>query len=108
MNLPVGSRVGAILDLHDGKARFFGYGILIDEEVPHGAGGMGSLLAEIGVRNPTILLESGEKVFGCECWWASEERVRKMLEGTTITMVSPRDSRSVDPAAPSVEGNHET
>lgn len=39
-------------------------------------------------KNPKILLESGEVVWGMECWWGSESKVKQMLENKKVTIVS--------------------
>ena len=89
----IGDRVGAILSADSENVNLFGYGIRLEDEIPVGAGGMGSMLAGAGMKNPTILLDSGEKVFGCECWWASEEEVKSMIADRTVTIISPEKAR---------------
>lgn len=32
-----------------------------------------------GLPNPKIELDNGKYVFGCECWWASEEEIKRIL-----------------------------
>jgi hypothetical protein len=89
-----GDRVGAILSATDTEVQFIGYGVYEgDYEVEAGVGGMGELLREAQIPNPRIKLDSGETVYGCECWWGSEERVKKQLEGKKVIMVSPSEFR---------------
>lgn len=84
---PVGSRVGAILGTDADKPKtlnFFGYGVY-DGDLPNGPMGQ--------FPNPRITLDSGEVVWGCECWWGAEERIKQELEyykkqGYTIETVT--------------------
>lgn len=98
MNKP-GDRVGAIMDANDSQVRLFGYGVYEgDFEPPNGPFGMSreewnALCARNGGKvipfpnNPRIKLDSGKTVWGQECWWGPEERVRKMIAGKTVVMV---------------------
>lgn len=80
----VGDRVGAILSAKEGVVRFLGFGTYMGKEVPpENVGGF-----NIGLPNPKILLDNGEVVWGCECWWGPEEKVKKEIEGQTIEQVS--------------------
>ena len=93
MSAKIGERVGAILSGNDTEVRFFGYGIRIEDEIPNGAGGLGELLVETQTTNPTILLDSGEKVYGCECWWGTETGIKNMIGDRKIIMVTLSESR---------------
>ena len=76
----IGERVGAISHTKKGTAYFFGYGTYDGDEVPPpGIQIMGVELYEMELTNPKIILDSGDVVWGCECWWGSEESVRKNL-----------------------------
>lgn len=78
-----GDRVGAILGVSasDKVVELLGFGVYMGREVPPSSGGwMAEALAEEGMRNPKIELDSGETVWGCQCWWAPEEKVKKRLE----------------------------
>jgi hypothetical protein len=84
----IGQRVGAIESNTDTEVNFFGYGIRIEDEIPsENSGGFGPMLHELGRTNPTILLDSGEKVYGCECWWGSEALIKQMVKGKKINLV---------------------
>lgn len=85
----------AISHGEEGVLYIFGRGEYIGETVPKGAAGfMGKLLEEEEVKNPTIKLDSGELVYGCECWWGSEakceERFANFKEVKTISIVERR------------------
>ena len=97
----VGDRVGAIKGTNpDGSVSFFGWGVYEGDREP---------LPETifmflpwkdrgidleGLTNPCILLDSGERVFGCECWWGSEAGVQSMLLGKTVVPVSITEERA--------------
>ena len=34
---------------------------------------------ELGLKNPKIRLDSGEVVWGYECWWGPEEKVTETI-----------------------------
>ncbi len=77
----INERVGAILKAADGVVEFLGYGVYVGDFVPKEAAGfMADGLREVEMSNPKIELDDGEVVYGCECWWGSEEKVKKMLE----------------------------
>lgn len=31
--------------------------------------------------NPRITLDNGEVIWGCQCWWGDEARIKERLEG---------------------------
>ena len=78
-------RVGALLGI-DGKLKiiqFLGYGEYVGDRVPDvSAAGMLAELARFMLReNPKIKLDSGQIVWGCECWWSPEDEMKeKILE----------------------------
>lgn len=76
-----GDRVFAIVGKRDdGKIGVFGGGVYRGREVPPAdAPGWAGDLGRAGVDNPAILLDTGEVVFGCECWWGPEESTRARL-----------------------------
>ena len=79
----IGTRVGAILGSNKQTKviDFLGYGVYEGDYVPQEAVGMmADMLKEHKVNNPCIKLDSGQKVYGCECWWGSEEQVKEQLE----------------------------
>jgi hypothetical protein len=86
----IGSRVGAIKSADQAEVRFFGYGTYQGEEIPdEGVGGFGSIIREAGHKNPKILLDSGDTVWGCECWWGSEQKIKDSIGARKIVIVKP-------------------
>lgn len=92
-----GTRIGAIYSGSKGRVLFLGYGTYEGDEVPEGAGGfMGEAMAEAGITNPKLLLDNGDVVWGCECWWGPEEVVKKQMEGAVIEEVRIGDKRKAN------------
>lgn len=85
----------AISHSKDGVLYIFGRGKYIGETVPKGAGGfLGSVLEQKEVKNPTIELDGGELVYGCECWWGPEAACEKKFSNfEKIETVSIAESR---------------
>lgn len=76
-----GDRVGAIASSDETGTRLFGYGTYEGDFVPDEAVGfLADVLRKSRCPNPRIRLDSGKAVYGCECWWASEEKVRRIAE----------------------------
>lgn len=64
-----------------GTLYLFGYGVYEGDFVPKEAvGWMAEANQEVGAVNPRLRLDNGKVVYGCECWWGSEEKV-KNIEG---------------------------
>jgi hypothetical protein len=73
-------RVGAILSIEEEVVKILGYGEYSEDSIPDEcAGGMGPILRRACVSNPKIVLDDGNIVFGCECWWGEEEAVKRRL-----------------------------
>lgn len=71
---PVGRRVYALQCTEDNVVHFFGFGNYVGDEVPDSdAGGLASMVRQQGAANPKIILDNGEVVWGCECWWGPEK-----------------------------------
>ena len=89
----VGGRVGAVLRMDKSGVELFGYGTYEGLQVPVGAvGWMAEILVEQSQGNPCIKLDSGKLVYGCECWWGSQEAIEKNVAalvdlGATVTEV---------------------
>ena len=92
----VGARMGAMMGSKGGRVQLFGYGVyegdfkipMDSEEVGAPVGFTadmvrdairdGHLTEEEAPSNPRIRLDDGKVVWGCECWWASEEKVKQI------------------------------
>lgn len=69
--MKINSRVGAVLSVDDKHVNLLGYGVYI-----------GDLRCSISIAsiNPCILLDNGRYVWGCQCWWGEEERMKEEIE----------------------------
>jgi hypothetical protein len=75
----------------------FGFGVYDGDKIPP---------PELGVRffgmtmdhpNPQITLDNGKLVFGCECWWGSEEEIKKQCVGRKVVEVDIELCRKEQP-----------
>jgi hypothetical protein len=80
-----GTRVGAVQSADATTVKLYGYGIYEGDEIPPKE--IDEILAEIGIPNPKITLDNGNVVWGCQCWWGSEERVKKMIGDRKVEIV---------------------
>lgn len=72
--MKAGSRVGAILSSTDEAVHLIGYGVY-DGDFEHPGWGF---------PNPRITLDNGNIVWGCECWWGDEEKVKASIAGRKV------------------------
>lgn len=92
----VGERVGAILKMNSEEVHLLGFGVYDGEHEPP-FGPMGSPMSEVEAmkasgdlpadwswKNPRITLDDGSVVWGCQCWWGSEETIRERIKGLKI------------------------
>ena len=85
-----GERVGALLSYHDGKAELLGYGVYTGWSDGSPEDGC---IYKIG---PKIVLDNGDVVYGCECWWDDEKTVKEMVaKATEVINVSIVDQRKI-------------
>ena len=81
-------RVGAIRNADDEAVYLYGYGVHVGDEIPpRGTLCLGVDLHEEGVPNPKIVLDSGDVVWGCECWWGGEVKVKASIAGRKVVIV---------------------
>lgn len=83
----IGDRVGAISHSKEDTVYFYGYGTYQGDSVPpKNVGGF-----NIGCPNPEIKLDNGNSVYGCECWWGSEAKIKKeLLKYKNIIEIEPK------------------
>jgi hypothetical protein len=81
--MKIGDRVGAVQKSNAETVCLFGYGEYIGDSIP-----TRGFLGTVGIENPTIRLDNGQVVYGFECWWGSEEKVKSMIGDRKIEIVS--------------------
>lgn len=91
----VGSRVGAMASSSEKEVHLFGYGVYVGDEVPpqEVTGPFGKL----SFPNPKIVLDSGDVVWGCECWWGPEEKIKTHVGNRKVVMITPKEYRAQVP-----------
>jgi hypothetical protein len=90
MPYEIGQRVGAISHGEGDTIWIFGFGVYEGDHVPPAeAGGF-----NFGHPNPRIRLDSGKHVYGCECWWGSEAKIREQVSGKTVVEVDIDEARA--------------
>ena len=76
----VGDRIGALLGAMGSQVRVFGFGVYAGEEVPTRAvGTLAEVLRSTKFPNPKLVLDSGQVVYGCECWWGPQDIVKARI-----------------------------
>jgi hypothetical protein len=94
MSRTIGDRIGAILSSDPKTVKLIGFGVYAGREVPSGdAVGIGSALHEMGIYNPKLVMDDGQIVWGCECWWGTESEVKSRIEGLEIIHVNMAEER---------------
>ena len=94
MGHQVGDRVGAIYSTRFKTIYFYGFGTYAGHEVPpNDLAGMGRMYHELGIENSKILLDSGKTVWGFECWWDSEDRIKTILSTGQVVNVDIDNAR---------------
>lgn len=81
----IGDRVGAIQSANKETVKLYGFGTYQGDEVPPKE--VDSFLSELGLYNPKIVLDNGKVVWGCQCWWGSEEKVKTMIGNRKVEVV---------------------
>jgi hypothetical protein len=85
----IGIRVGAILSMDDETCNHLGYGTYDGDEIPIING-----MEVLSRPNPKITLDSGKVVWGCECWWGPEDKIKEQVEGKEIVEVDIDEARA--------------
>jgi hypothetical protein len=111
MTKNIGGRVGALLGAKGRLVELLGYGTYdghhpIDDDA---CGWMADALREnrdegLYCENPRITLDDGSHVWGCECWWGSEDDMHERIqewadEGRVIVRIDINELRRQHAAA---------
>lgn len=95
-------KVIALLSANEKEVISFGEGDYVgDEIIPKDLNikGFGEIIKEAGIPNPKIVLDSGEIVWGCECWWGPKDKVQEKIDtyisnGSKLSIVLPSEYRA--------------
>jgi hypothetical protein len=107
-SVEIGGRAGAIRNATETTVYLFGYGTYVGNEEPP-SGPFGSTWDEydqmaleawgqevfdqrkadgtLRPTNPKIVLDDGRVVWGQECWWGPEDRVRDSIKDREVVIV---------------------
>jgi len=80
-----GMRVGVVQSANKTTVYLFGYGVY-DGDLEHPA---------FGIKNPHITLDDGGEVWGLECWWGVEEKVKDSIRGREVIIVKPWEDKEL-------------
>jgi len=84
-----GTRVGAVMNSNDEEVNLFGYGVYVGDHTPvEGVGLFAEMIRKRKDTNPKIELDNGTVIYGCECWWGSEEGVKKDIGDRKINYIN--------------------
>ncbi|MGP8322376.1 MAG: hypothetical protein ACT6FG_00040 [Methanosarcinaceae archaeon] len=97
MTIEPGERAGAVISIHGDskKINLAGYGVYKGYEIPlAGIVYMGVDMHDLKRKNPRIDLDNGHTIWGCQCYWGSEEAMKKRIatyieNGYIIEIVDP-------------------
>lgn len=99
-----GVRVYAIYGSEGDKVEVFGPGVFLgkkvpgeDPSIPVPVGPLGDMVREAGLDNPLIRLDTGQYVWGCECWWGSEAAAMKHIGAQPTVVVDIDEVRAQQP-----------
>jgi len=90
----VNSRVGVILSADKKEVQFLGYGVYVGNEVPDetAIGMLPEMLRQENSPNPKIVLDNGDVVYGCECYWSAEDDIKQFIAKEKRQIVEVRMS----------------
>lgn len=85
----IGQRIGAILKATDDTVWMIGFGTYQGDHVPpEDVGGF-----NFGYPNPKLVMDDGTVVWGCECWWKDEARIRDLFGAHNVVQVDMAELR---------------
>ena len=93
MKHEVGMRVGVLREANETTVYLYGYGTYEGEKIPDGTGPVAEALRLADCPVTVLRLDSGEAVYGFECWWADEETVRRVIGDREVVQVSVKEDR---------------
>lgn len=90
--MQINDRVGAMASATKDTVDLFGFGVYAGEEVPpEDVRFMGE---PIKMPNPKIVLDDGKIVWGCECWFGTEDQIKTLLGNRTVNFIDIDQARN--------------
>ena len=68
--MPRGTRIMAVLNEDDKTIKLLGSGKYVGYYIH----------PQLNIVNPKMELDDGKVVWGCECWWGEEDKMKQMLQ----------------------------
>jgi hypothetical protein len=94
MKHEIGSRVFAISHSTCDSIYLYGFGVYEGDFVPvEAAGWLAKSARELEHKNPRTRLDSGEVVYGCECYWGQEAQFAKISARLKIVNIDIAEAR---------------
>lgn len=91
-----GARVLAVVSIVNNVALVLGEGTYVGDEVPDATLYPHlRMFSDNKIANPRINLDSGDTVWGCECWWGDVTQMQKRLESCEIQTTTAAEMRTV-------------
>lgn len=90
-----GDKIFAATHADGDHVYFLGFGIYKGTEIPGEdvVGMMGSLLRMREQENPKLVLDSGEVIYGCECYWGPADQFRSFSNMRKVVQVTVAEFR---------------
>ncbi len=91
------TRIIAIRHMKDGVAFVYGEGVYLGDKVPDTAP-----FNNRGLHNPCMRLDSGELIWGFQCWWGPLDSFKTQIEEGNIILgeTVPIDFEIIAPITP--------
>ena len=83
--MEIGARVGAVQSADNTTVKLYGYGVYEGEEIPPKE--VNEFYAEVGITNPKMTMDNGNVIWGCQCWWGPEKRIKEMIGDRKVEIV---------------------
>lgn len=95
MGAKLGDKVFAVSHGDNDNIYFLGFGVYESDEIPSEdtLGMMASLLRMREQKNPKLVLDNGESVWGCECYWGPTDQFRSFANMRKIVPSTVADYR---------------
>jgi hypothetical protein len=85
-------RIGAVSHADDSTVHLLGWGTYVGKHVPGPQEVEGNPVAEVmvnlGVQIPKLKLDDERVVWGFQCWWGPEDKVKEWIGEREVVLVS--------------------